>query len=100
MLSFNLRLEKRPLPSSTMRIAAPLLASVAMLITGLLVFAALGKDPLNALYEFFVVPINSSYGVGELLLKATPLMLCALGLALGFKSNPMCGTSALKDNLL
>jgi len=87
MLSFNLRLEKRPLPSSTMRIAAPLLASVAMLVTGLFVFAALGKNPLHALHEFFVAPINSSYGVGELLLKATPLMLCALGLALGFKSN-------------
>jgi ABC-type uncharacterized transport system permease subunit len=87
MLSFNLRLEKRPLPSSTMRIAAPLLASVAMLVTGLFVFAALGKNPLNALHEFFVVPINSGYGIGELLLKATPLMLCALGLALGFKSN-------------
>jgi len=87
MFSLNWRLEKRPLPSSTMRIAAPLLASMAMLITGLLVFAALGKNPLNALHEFFVAPINSSYGIGELLLKATPLMLCALGLALGFKSN-------------
>jgi simple sugar transport system permease protein len=36
---------------------------------------------------FFVQPLNSLYGWGELLLKATPLALCALGLALGFSAN-------------
>jgi general nucleoside transport system permease protein len=82
-----LKLERRPVPSATMRIAAPLIASVAMLITAFFVFTALGTAPLAALYSFFVEPLNSSYGIGELLLKATPLMLCALGLALGFKSN-------------
>jgi len=70
-----------------MRIAAPLLAAFAMLATGLLVFAFLGKDPLNALQVFFVKPLDSAYGVGELLLKATPLALCGLGLALGFRAN-------------
>jgi simple sugar transport system permease protein len=70
-----------------MRIAAPLLAALAMLATGLLVFAFLGKDPLNALQVFFIKPLDSAYGVGELLLKATPLALCGLGLALGFRAN-------------
>ena len=36
---------------------------------------------------FFIEPVSSLYGVGELLLKATPLMLCALGLALGYRAN-------------
>src|SRR6202035_1495281 len=36
---------------------------------------------------FFVQPLNSLYGWGELLLKATPLALCGLGLALGFSAN-------------
>lgn len=75
------------MPSTGMRVAAPLIAAAAMLITGFFVFAALGKEPVSALYSFFVAPINSVYGAGELLLKATPLTLCALGLALGFKSN-------------
>jgi general nucleoside transport system permease protein len=70
-----------------MRVASPVLAAAAMLATGFLVFAFLGKDPLNALQIFFIKPLDSAYGVGELLLKATPLALCALGLALGFRAN-------------
>ena len=41
---------------------------------------------MNALQVFFVQPLNSLYGWGELLLKATPLALCALGLAMGFSA--------------
>src|SRR3984957_8030335 len=84
---FQWRLERRAAPSAAMRIAAPLIAAAAMLATSFLVFAFLGKDPLNALDVFFIEPLNSRYGWGELLLKATPLALCALGLALGFSAN-------------
>jgi ABC-type uncharacterized transport system permease subunit len=87
MSEWRLRLEKRPAPSSVMRVAAPLLAALAMLVTGLVVFSALGKNPFGAMAMFFVEPLQSSYGIGEVLLKATPLMLCGLGLALGFRSN-------------
>lgn len=87
MREWPLRLEKRAVPSRAMRVAAPLIAAAAMLVTGAIIFSALGTDPLKALYLFFVQPLESTYGLGELLLKATPLMLCALGLALGFKSN-------------
>jgi len=82
-----MRLEKRPAPSNVMRIAAPLLAALAMFVTSCVVFSLLGKNPFGALYLFFVQPLESMYGVGEVLLKATPLLLCGLGLALGFKSN-------------
>src|SRR5258708_38621512 len=81
------RIERRASPSAVMRIAAPLIAAAAMLATSFLIFAFLGKDPLNALDVFFIEPLNSLYGWGELLLKATPLALCALGLALGFSAN-------------
>jgi general nucleoside transport system permease protein len=87
MAEWPLRLEKRPRPSALMRVAAPAIAAAAMLVTGFIAFALLGKSPLSALYIYFVAPLNSMYGVGELLLKATPLLLCALGLALGFKAN-------------
>jgi len=81
------RIERRASPSAVMRIAAPLIAAAAMLATSFLIFAFLGKDPLNALEVFFIEPLNSLYGWGELVLKATPLALCGLGLALGFSAN-------------
>jgi ABC-type uncharacterized transport system permease subunit len=58
-----------------------------MLIGGLLLFIALGKDPIEGFRVFFINPISDSYGVSELFLKATPLMLCAIGLAVGFRAN-------------
>jgi simple sugar transport system permease protein len=81
------RLEKRAAPSRVMRIAAPLIAVAAMLATGFMVFTFLGKEPVHALDVFFLEPLTSMYGWGELLLKATPLALCGLGLALGFSAN-------------
>ncbi|MET3135875.1 ABC-type uncharacterized transport system permease subunit [Undibacterium sp. GrIS 1.2] len=81
------KLERRPVPSSMMKIASPLIAAVAMLLTGIIIFTALGKPPQQAFYVFFIKPVENIYGVGELLLKASPLLLCALGLAIGFRAN-------------
>jgi simple sugar transport system permease protein len=87
MLELPWRLEKRAAPSAAMRVASPLIAVGAMLVTGFLIFALLGKEPVHALELFFVEPLVTLYGWGELLLKATPLALCGLGLALGFRAN-------------
>ena len=81
------RLERRAEPSIAMSIASPMIAAAAMLLTGFILFTALGKSPTEAFHIFFVEPVASLYGIGELLLKATPLMLCALGLAIGFRAN-------------
>ena len=70
-----------------MSYASPLIAIVLMLIGGLLLFTALGKDPIEGFIVFFINPISDSYGISELFLKATPLMLCAIGLAVGFRAN-------------
>ena len=82
-----LRLERRPEASQTMSYVSPLIAIVLMLIGGLLLFAALGKNPLEGFKIFFINPVSDLYGVSELLLKATPLMLVAVGLAIGFRAN-------------
>src|ERR1700691_853010 len=82
-----LRLERRATPSSTMSVVSPILAAIGMLVTGFLLFKLLGKDPVEAFYVFFVKPLSSTYGIGELFLKTTPLLLCGLGLALGFRAN-------------
>ena len=82
-----LKLEPRQEPSTAMAYASPLIAVVLTLVSGYLLFSLLGKDPVQAFRVFFVKPIDTRYGVGELLLKATPLILCALGLAIGFRAN-------------
>jgi len=82
-----IELEARPEPSRLMAWASPLLAAAATLAAGFALFSLLGKDPVDAFLAFFVEPVATRYGVGELLLKASPLMLCALGLAIGYRAN-------------
>ncbi|GAB3242875.1 ABC transporter permease [Chitinimonas naiadis] len=79
-------LEPRPQPSSLMRWLAPLLAVGLTLLCGAALFVALGKAPLHALSVFFIQPLSSGYGWTELLLKASPLILIAQGLAIGFRA--------------
>ena len=82
-----LRLEPRPAPSRAWTWASPLLALAITVLIGMLLFTALGKDPVRGLQVFFWEPIKSTYALGELGLKATPLLLIALGLAVCFRSN-------------
>ena len=82
-----LRLEPRPAPSRAWTWASPLLALAITVLIGMALFAVLGKDPVRGLQIFFWEPIKSAYALGELGLKATPLLLIALGLAVCFRSN-------------
>jgi ABC-type uncharacterized transport system permease subunit len=82
-----LTLEARPQPSRAMSVASPLLALAVTVVLGVLLFMLLGKDPLRGLQVFFVEPIKNGYALSELSVKATPLLLIALGLALCFRSN-------------
>ncbi|PIT78547.1 ABC transporter permease [Limnohabitans sp. B9-3] len=82
-----LRLEPRAQPSTFWRYASPLLALAITVILGIGLFMALGKDPVRGLGVFFWEPIKSVYALSELMVKATPLLLIALGLAVCFRSN-------------
>ncbi|WP_372527538.1 ABC transporter permease [Piscinibacter sp.] len=82
-----LKLEVRPAPSRVMSVASPLLALVVTVVIGVVLFMLLGKDPMRGLYVFFVEPLKSWYALSELAMKATPLLLIALGLAVCFRSN-------------
>jgi simple sugar transport system permease protein len=70
-----------------MRVAAPILATALTLLVGSIVFAALGHSPLATLHAFFIAPLSSMNGLSEWLLKASPLILIACGLAVGFRAN-------------
>ena len=82
-----LRLEPRPQPSRWWTYGSPLLALLLTVVIGLALFALLGKDPLRGLLVFFWEPIKTPYALGELFVKATPLLLIALGLSVCFRSN-------------
>ncbi len=82
-----LRLEPRPQPSALWRWGSPVLALALTVLLGIALFIALGKDPLRGLQMFFWEPVKSGYAVGELMVKATPLLLIALGLAVCFRAN-------------
>ncbi|MEP7064016.1 MAG: ABC transporter permease [Betaproteobacteria bacterium] len=82
-----LRLEARRAPSPTAKWLSPLIAIVAMMACGFALFWVLGKDPVAALRAFFIDPIATRYGIGELLLKASPLALIGTGLAIGYRAN-------------
>ncbi len=82
-----LKFEARTEPSRVMRYLSPVLAVFLMLACGLLLFSVLGKNPLEGFKVFFLNPVKDAYGISELLLKATPLMLCAVGLSVGFRAN-------------
>ena len=82
-----LRLDARPQPSRFWSYGSPLLALLITVAIGVMLFIALGKDPLKGLEMFFWLPIKSGYALGELLVKATPLLIIALGLAVCFRSN-------------
>ena len=82
-----LRLEPRPAPSRAWTWASPLLALAITVVIGVILFSVMGKDPVRGLQVFFWEPIKSAYALGELAVKATPLLLIALGLAVCFRSN-------------
>lgn len=85
-----LRLEKRPSPSRFWQGATPVLAVVLTMIAGGLMFAALGKNPFEAIRTIFWDPLFhpqfASYSRPQLLVKAGPLILIAIGLSLGFRA--------------
>ena len=79
-------LEPRTHPSRKMQIASPLIAIALTLFTGSILFIALHKNPLEAFKVFFVEPLANANGWAELVLKASPLILIAEGLAIGFRA--------------
>ena len=82
-----LRLEARPTPSRLFAWASPLISLLITVVVATLLFSALGKDPVRSLAVFLVEPFNGLRAIAELGLKATPLILCSLGLALCFRAN-------------
>ena len=103
-----LKLEKRPQPSKEWVYLSPILAVVITMIVGGVLFALLtdqiiiefnrrylpkiiiGEDPFEAIRIIFWDPLFdqnfSNYSRPQILIKAGPLILIAIGLSFGFKA--------------
>jgi simple sugar transport system permease protein len=82
-----LELTPRATPSLRMAYLSPALALVATVSSCAALFALLGQSPARGLALFFVEPFAGTRALGELSLKATPLLLIGVGLAISFRAN-------------
>jgi len=80
------KLIKRQTPSKMMVYLSPLLAIFLTLISSVFLFLIMDVSPFAALHAFFIEPISTTYGLTELAVKATPLILIGVALSLGFRA--------------
>ncbi|MBC7698985.1 ABC transporter permease [Aquabacterium sp.] len=81
------KLETRAEPSKLLMVGSPVIALLITVLVGSFLFVVLGKNPVDGLRMFFYEPVKSVYSLTELTIKATPLVLIALGLAVCFRAN-------------
>ncbi len=81
------RIEPRREISRELLYVTPLLAVVLTVLSGFFLFVIMGYDPFAALYHFFVSPLLTLYGLSEIMVKAAPLIMIGVGLAIGFRAN-------------
>ncbi|WP_299077149.1 ABC transporter permease [uncultured Ruegeria sp.] len=82
-------LEKRPQPSKAWSYATPLVAVLATMVFGGILFTILGKNPIEAIGTIFWEPLFGEFAFyyrPQLLVKGAPLVLIAIGLSLGFRA--------------
>ncbi|WP_141104269.1 ABC transporter permease, partial [Noviherbaspirillum denitrificans] len=82
-----LKMEKRPSPSALMSWLSPVFAVLLTILCGVVLFLALGKNPLTGLEVFFIEPVKNLQGWAEVGVKVAPLLLVAVGLAICFRAN-------------
>ena len=82
-----IKIEKRNDVPVLIYFITPFITIILTILGGGIIFSFLGFNPIEALKFYFVTPISNLYGLSELLLKATPLCLIAIGLSFCFKSN-------------
>ncbi|MBL8596177.1 MAG: ABC transporter permease [Devosia sp.] len=83
----QLRLEKRSQPSQLLRVVTPIAAVLLTMVLGAIVFTLLGYDGVGAVREIFISPLVNSYKWQDLAVKAAPLIIIAVGLAISYRAN-------------
>jgi simple sugar transport system permease protein len=80
------KLVRRERASLSVMIAAPFVALGIAALSNLVLYAAIGVDPLAVFKAMLIDPFTSYFSFSEILLKAGPLLLIAQGLAIGCRA--------------
>src|SRR6201990_2531296 len=83
----QLVLEKRAERSTAIALISPLIAIGMTLVTMSILFVILGKNPISALGVYFIAPLVDGYSLQEIAVKATPLVMIAIGLSFCYLAN-------------
>ena len=81
----GMRLERRLERSRKLEYLVPVLSVLLSLVVSAVLLLATGVNPLVAYAAMVREAFGTSYGFAEVLVKATPLILCGLGVMLAFK---------------
>jgi len=65
---------------------SPFISIIMSILAGVVMFTILGENPVEAMKIIFINPLKSLFGLSELIVKATPLIIIAIGLSIGFKA--------------
>jgi general nucleoside transport system permease protein len=82
-----IELIRRPERSSAMGLLSPLIAIGLTVVSGFIIFAIVGVNPFGALYVYFIEKLTAWWSIQDLIVKMTPLIMIAVGLALCYLSN-------------
>ncbi len=82
----RIELEKRANASKLYTFLSPFIALALTLVSGAILFAALGYDPFNALYLYFIDPLLEVWSLHELAIKAGPLIMIGAGLSVCYRA--------------
>ena len=81
------RLEKRPEPSRAMVYAAPVAAVLLTMVVGAILFSLMGYNGVGAVIEIFTTPLTNPLKWLDLGVKAGPLIIIGVGLAIAYRAN-------------
>ena len=79
----RIKFEKRLQPSVVMLFVTPVASVLLTMAIGVVVFDALGIHGFKAVVDIFLTPLLASYKWQDVAVKAAPLVIIALGLAVG-----------------
>src|SRR6478735_6770195 len=83
----RIKLEKRPEPSKWMQVATPVASVLLTMLLGVIIFDAIGINGQRAVVDIFLTPLLASYKWQDVAVKASPLIIIALGLSIGNRAN-------------
>ncbi|WP_237480099.1 ABC transporter permease [Lichenibacterium dinghuense] len=83
----RIELQPRLDPPRWLGLAAPVAAFALALLVGGVLVAALGRSPLDAFRVYFVDPLTQDWSLAALAVKASPLVMIAVGLCFCFRAN-------------